>query len=358
MRKYYLDNIRWVTVLMVAIYHVFFIFNSVIPDMGMPFHEKQYQDIILYILYPWFMILLFIVSGMSARYYLEKHSLKDFVRSRTRKLLVPSTIGLFAVGWIQGYISMLISGAFETMHNAVPDVVMYFILVLSGTGVLWFVQLLWLFSMVLVIVRHFERGKIYAMTEKTGMMGIIFLVVPLWLSGLILNLPVITVYRFGIYSAAFFLGYFLFAHDAVIERISRWRYAFIAAAVILGAVYVFLHFGENYAAMPVMGSFSAMCFAWTAILAIFGSAKAWMDRTSALSEFMRKKSWGIYIFHYPAMSATAYLLRQYTAFRELPCYLLSGAAAIFGSLIVHEIIARAPFFRWCMLGIGRGDSRV
>lgn len=353
MRKFYLDNIRWITVLMVVIYHAFFIFNSVIPDMGMPFHEGQYQDIVLYILYPWFMILLFIVSGMSARYYLEKHPSRDFVRSRTRKLLIPSTIGLLVTGWIQGYISMCISGAFKTMHNTLPDVVMYFILVLSGTGVLWFVQLLWLFSMVLVIVKHFERGRIYAMTEKTSMLGIIFLVIPLWLSGLILNTPVITVYRFGIYSAAFFLGYFLFAHDAVIERISRWRYIFIAAAVILGAVYLFLHFGENYAAMPVMGSFSAACFAWAAILAIFGSGKAWMDKTSVLSEFMRKKSWGIYIFHYLVMSATAYLLRRYTTFHELPCYLVTGAAAIPGSLIVYEIIARAPFFRWCILGIER-----
>jgi len=243
MRKYYLDNIRWVTVLMVVLYHVFFIFNSVIPDMGMPFHKSQDQDVVLYILYPWFMILLFIVSGMSSRYYLEKHSSKDFVRSRTRKLLVPSTIGLFVTGWIQGYISMLISGAFETVHNTVPDVVMYVILVLSGTGVLWFVQLLWLFSMVLAIVRRFEKGRIYAMTEKTGMIGIISLVIPLWLSGLILNTPVVTVYRFGIYSVAFFLGYFIFAHDAVIERISRWRYGFIAAAAVLVAAYISLHFG-------------------------------------------------------------------------------------------------------------------
>lgn len=358
MRKYYLDNIRWVTVLMVVLYHVFFIFNSVIPDMGMPFHKSQDQDVVLYILYPWFMILLFIVSGMSSRYYLEKHSSKDFVRSRTRKLLVPSTIGLFVTGWIQGYISMLISGAFETVHNTVPDVVMYVILVLSGTGVLWFVQLLWLFSMVLAIVRRFEKGRIYAMTEKTGMIGIISLVIPLWLSGLILNTPVVTVYRFGIYSVAFFLGYFIFAHDAVIERISRWRYGFIAAAAVLGAAYTSLHFGENYAAMPVMGAFSAMCFAWAAILAIFGSAKAWMDKTGAFSEFMRRKSWGIYVFHYLALSAAAYLLRQYTSFRELPCYLLTGAAALFGSLLLYEIISRTPFLGWCMLGIGRGRSHV
>ena len=46
MRKCYLDNIRWITVVLVVIYHVSFIFSAVITK-GMaipPFKEVQYQD--------------------------------------------------------------------------------------------------------------------------------------------------------------------------------------------------------------------------------------------------------------------------------------------------------------------------
>ena len=39
-------------------------------------------------------------------YFMYKHTNKEFVKSRTTKLLVPSTIGLFVFQFIQGYVSM------------------------------------------------------------------------------------------------------------------------------------------------------------------------------------------------------------------------------------------------------------
>lgn len=38
------------------------------------------------------------------KHYLDKHSEKEFLKSRTLKLLVPSTIGLFVFQFIQGYV--------------------------------------------------------------------------------------------------------------------------------------------------------------------------------------------------------------------------------------------------------------
>ena len=110
MRKLYLDNIRWITVVLVAIYHVIYMFNGVeIYGVIGPFTEIQYQDVYQYIVYPWFMLLLFVVSGMSARFYLENHTDKEFRKSRTVKLLVPSTLGLFVFQWILGYYNTCMS---------------------------------------------------------------------------------------------------------------------------------------------------------------------------------------------------------------------------------------------------------
>ena len=79
MRKCYLDNIRWITVCIVALYHVIFMYNGIVSvgTVG-AFHQNQWQDGIMYLLYPWFMVLLFIVAGMCSRYYLEKHKIKEF----------------------------------------------------------------------------------------------------------------------------------------------------------------------------------------------------------------------------------------------------------------------------------------
>jgi fucose 4-O-acetylase-like acetyltransferase len=136
MRKYYLDNIRWITIVLVVIYHVIYMFNGEQPyGVVGPFREVQYQDCLQYLLYPWFMVLLFVVSGMSSRYYLEKHTEKEFIRSRTRKLLVPGTIGVIVLGWIQGYYNMLLSNAFATLDiTVIPKPVVFLILALSGMG--------------------------------------------------------------------------------------------------------------------------------------------------------------------------------------------------------------------------------
>lgn len=358
MRKYYLDNIRWITVALVAIYHVIYIFNSIIPGTGMPFSEVQYQDALMYVVYPWFMVLLFIVSGMSSRYYLEKHTIKKFIIARTRKLLVPSTVGLLVIGWIQGYVNMAVAGAFEAMPDTIPMPVMFFIMVLSGTGVLWFVQMLWLFSLLLALIKRFEKGSLYILTKKTNVFAMVLLGIPVWLSGQILNMPIVSVYRFGIYSFAFLLGYFVFAHDEVVERLSRWKYAFIFGAVVLGVAYTATYFGENYAVMPVVGSPLATAYAWIAILAIFGSAKVWGDKANAFTAFMSQRSWGIYVFHYLALSIMAYGLRKYTNLPALPCYLFTGAAAFLGGLLLYEVVSRVPFLRWCALGIKKEKSNV
>lgn len=89
-RRIYLDNIRWITVCIVVVYHVIYMFNGV-QTFGVigPFRERQWQDAFQYLVYPWFMALLFVVSGMAARYYLERHDTKAFIRDKTRKLHFP-----------------------------------------------------------------------------------------------------------------------------------------------------------------------------------------------------------------------------------------------------------------------------
>ena len=52
MRRHYLDNIRWITVGLVVLYHVIFMYNGVVTAgvIG-PVWEIQYQDAVQYLLY-------------------------------------------------------------------------------------------------------------------------------------------------------------------------------------------------------------------------------------------------------------------------------------------------------------------
>ena len=75
-RLNYLDNIKWITVVLVVIYHIIYLFNNsgVISNInvkGIPI-----MDSFLVFVYPWFMCLLFVVSGISAKYSLQKRTNK------------------------------------------------------------------------------------------------------------------------------------------------------------------------------------------------------------------------------------------------------------------------------------------
>ena len=84
MRKHWIDNLRWMTVLLVLLYHVFYFYNNkgVFGGIGGFGDGPQYQDVVMYILYPWFMPMLFILAGISARYALQKHPAREWFKAR------------------------------------------------------------------------------------------------------------------------------------------------------------------------------------------------------------------------------------------------------------------------------------
>ena len=88
-RKHYLDNIRWITVVIVVFYHVIYMYNAegILGVVGkITDLDVQYYDVFQYIVYPWFMFLLFMVSGISAKLYLDNHTNKEFVKTRTTRM--------------------------------------------------------------------------------------------------------------------------------------------------------------------------------------------------------------------------------------------------------------------------------
>lgn len=146
-------------------------------------------------------------------------------------MLVPSTIGLFVFWWISGYYNMAI----------------------GGIGPLWYIQLLWVFSLLLLLIRKIEKDRLYGHLEKANLPVLLCLTLVIWGAAQILNTPVIVVYRFGIYGVGFFLGYFIFSHDAVMERLEKWWLPLSLAALGLGIGFVFVFWGEPYAEHQVSG---------------------------------------------------------------------------------------------------------
>lgn len=353
MRKSYIDNLRWVTVVLVVFYHVFYMYNAegILGTLGkITDLEVQYFDLYQYIVYPWFMALLFIVSGISARYYIERHTGKEFIKSRTVKLLVPSTIGLFVFQFIQGYINVSFS---EAGNIEAPGFVKYIIYCLSGIGVLWYIQMLWLFSLVIVLIKKIDKDRFWNICRKTPFWVLILMAVLFWGAGQILNTPVIVSYRFGFYFLAYLLGYFVFSHDEVIEVTKRYFPLFAVIAVGLGTAFCIVYFGQNYADDPVYRSPLFLLYGWFGCVAMVGGFAKFFDFTNKFTKWMGSHSWGLYIFHYLGISMVALYLAKPGLVPAWGCYLLSTIAGFGLSYILYFVISKIPFFRWAVLGISK-----
>ena len=352
MRKTYIDNIRWITVVLVVIYHVIYIFNGVtVYGIIGPFSEKQPQDVYQYIVYPWFMLLLFAVSGMAARFELDRRSEKEFIRVRTRKLLVPSTIGLLVFGWVLGYYNMLISGAFESM-GAVPKPVLFLIMAASGTGPLWYIQMLWVFSILLILVRKIEKDRFYRICGKANVPVLLALTVLVYGAAQILNTPVIVVYRFGIYGLGFFIGYFVLSHDKVMDKVGK-SWILLSLIALAACILFVVHFwGQSYPDHAVLDTPLCNLFAWTGVLGVLGFMKRWGNFENAFSRWMSQKSWGLYIFHYLMIAVPGWYLRRLApGLAPIFVYLIVTVTGFAGSFLLYEILSRIPVIRWCVLGI-------
>ena len=278
MRKHWIDNLRWVTVLLV------------------------------------------LLAGISARYALEKKSAGEWFKARTRKLLVPGTIGLFVFQWMTGYFNTAVTnhvnGA-SVLPEGVPGFVKYFAWSLSGIGPLWFIQLLWLLCLVLLLVHALDKNdRFWNWCGKAPVWTVILLGVLFWAGEQTLiknprpDSPdgLLNLYKPLFYLVPFLLGYFVFAHEQVQEKVEK-------------------------AWIPLMGWF-----------------KARFDRTGPFATYMTRSSYGIYIVHYLVIASLGYMMKVYTQLPPWSMYAILTVAVFALSPALYELLKRIPVVKWCVLG--------
>lgn len=139
------------------IFHVYFYYNNIGTEAmfaGLKPYEGAvtFAGIYQYFVYPWFMLLLFVVAGISARYALEKRTERQFLKERVDKILAPSTLGVLAFGWLGGYVIYLHT-ARGNMPESVPAFVRVIIILCCGIGALWFCHVLFVAALFLLLIR-------------------------------------------------------------------------------------------------------------------------------------------------------------------------------------------------------------
>lgn len=382
MRYPYIDNIRWVTVLLVMFFHVFYYFNAYCMGSGIGgFSDYQPQDAVLYLLYPWLMPLLFVVAGMSSRYALQCKSAGEYLRTRTRKLLVPATLGLLVFQWMAGYFGMqTMNFRFHAdMGAGQPWWVMYIMWAVCGGGGLWFIQLLWLFSLITIVdplLLHTSQAPSLRREGRGGSCESWIAAFGLLLFGALLYFSdqtvmdgensmqdpamLYNVYRPLYYLTAYLFGYFFFVREEVQGLLMRLRWIIISAAIACGIWLTITTFGQDAYSPAYIRSVGNNLYAWLAILAMFSAFRTWFNRDARqlskpsiakICTFCRNASYGLYILQFFVYMSIGYLLRAYTALPPWAMYILLFLAMFTLTPALYLLIARIPVLRYCVLGM-------
>ena len=351
MRRHFLDNTRYTLVLAVVFYHVFYIFNSigVITNVAIP--GIPALDAVMYILYPWFMVCLFVISGASARYALEKQNGKIFWKRKLKRILLPSVAGIFLLGWVNGFVTSRYTDMFAGSGDLIPGFVKFLIYCISGIGPLWYLHELMLCYGVLLLLRKLDqKDTLWRLGGRATLPVLLLLALGLWGSAQVLNTPVIEIYRNGIYLFAFLAGFYVFSHDRVQALLGKFALPLAAAAAVLCAVYTATYWGENFTTLANLKSLLTNLYAWFGTLAVLGLGKRYLDRETRFTHFMGRYSFGYYLFHYPLLITAAWVMDQ---FFHWPAALLYPALLVWMALappLMTRLVRKVPLLRTLLLG--------
>lgn len=348
MRKHYIDNLRNLTILLLFPVHTFMIWN----DFGSKFYiwqgENRLLSTLIVLVNPWFMPLLFILAGISARYALDKRSNREFIVQRVHKLLLPFVCGmLFSVP----FQTLFARRFFDAYDGGILEHWKYFYSHLTdfsgydgafSPGHLWFILFLFLISMLLMIVFCFvPYQRTVIKVGKMPIWGVLGLFIPVWLMYYLGNFGGFSI---GKDFALFLLGYYFFSNDAVMDTIEKhikwlavlWGIGTIALGVLY---YQFSYYGDLW--INFIG--------WVSILILLVSGKRFLNKSTRFTNYFNRASYPIYILHQSILVALAYaVLRICDVFWVQVFSICIGSFLL--TVLVYHLIRKIPVVRK-MIGI-------
>ena len=307
-RKHYIDNLRWVTLMILIPYHAAMAWNAWGEPNYVYFGSSRAISSVVVFFSPFFMPLLFLLAGVGTRYALQKRTVKEYLAERARKLLIPMLFGTLALmpvmTWLADRYNCGYGGGFFS-HYAV-----FFTRFTDLTGAdggfsfgqFWF--LLYLF-----VISAAGAAVLPLLEKAVKPRG-----VPLWAAAA-LGLPLPLLHELlsvgGKSLAEFFylflLGYFVFAEDETVARIERaaWPLFAAGAAASILDTYLFLWRGGEFEALNTVCKYAAE---WLMILALVGLSKRYLDFTGDIPRRMKSRAFLLYIYHFVWVAAFQYLL--------------------------------------------------
>jgi hypothetical protein len=317
---------------LLIIYHIVISFQPWAKAIGFVQNDQslEWLWIPMSALNVWRIPILFMVSGMGARFAMERRDLKQLLADRTVRILIPLTFGIFFIGPIVGY---LVRNYYDLGAGYSPDAGHLWFLINIFCYVLYFLSSLW------ALKTYPDNPFLRLLSRSLRRPWVIFAAaLPLMAEAWLMNPE-----HFASYPTphGHFLGAVCFAlgiifvslKDDFWRAVQKVRRSALAMAVLLFLVRLFAF--ELQGTPKPLVAFESMCW----MLAILGYASTHLNKPSDSLAYFSKAVYPVYIIHFPIQYAISYYLMPVA----LPAILKLGILLIgtFGAcLLVYEFVLR------------------
>lgn len=342
-RKPYIDNLRNLTILLLFPVHTFMIWN----DFGSGFYiwqgEEKVLSTLIVLVNPWFMPILFVLAGISARYAFQKYTVREFLIQRMKKLLIPFLFGLVVLVPFQ---TLYARKFFEHYAGGILENLKYFFTHLTDfsgydgaftPGHLWFILFLFLISIMALAPFYFlPYERVSKRMERVPAFGILCLFIPVWLMYYLGNFGGFSIGKnFALYLA----GYYVLSNDEILDRLEKnikWLsgLCFLETIALVLLYYKFSYYGDLW--INFIG--------WNTILVLLILARKFLNKSNGFTVYFNKASYPIYILHQSVLVALAYYVAQFISgiYVQAVCICFCSFGA---TLSAYHLIRKVPFVR-------------
>lgn len=350
MRKHFIDNLRWIVILLLIPYHAAQSFNTWGELNYICFQPNRLISSLIVFLSPYYMPIMFLLAGMSTGYGLKKRTYGQFVAERIKRLLIPFAFGTLVFCPILAYLGD--KNNFHYSGNFWEHYKVFFTkwTDLAGfdggfnVGQYWFLYFLFVISLaavgIIALVRLLTKRR-----QRKG--NLPFPVVCLFVIPLpfLYNLLSVGGKSFAEYLYIFLLGYYVLSDDRMIEKAEKYRYISLTVGLIASIlnVYMFIWSGKDFGLVNTIVKALAE---WFMILALIGIGKKNLNFTGKIPDYLSKRSIIFFSLHFVWIVLFQMWGSNWVGNQVLLLYFLPILLSYIVTFACTEIVYRIPGLRF------------
>jgi glucan biosynthesis protein C len=364
-RRHDIDWLRVLAMLSVFLFHCarFFDYED--------WHVKNLQTsfgftVFVGILVQWIMPIFFVLSGQSTWFALRFRSTGQYIGERFKRLFIPLVFGIFILIPPQVYIELVSHGRFEgSFFRFYPhyfDGFYGFGGNFAWMGLhLWFLLVLFLFSLVTLPLLLFLRGKgrsrfIQKMARLFENPGAILLwVLPLAVMEFSfhpegLGLRDMGGWNIFVYLIYFLYGFLLASDERYRRTVEKNRVILLALALLTTIIGFFIRrsgidpsFGSpGYLGISVFRTFNS----WVWVLALLGLGSRYLAFRNRLLQYASEAVLPFYILHQSIIVVTGFFIINWNIHVLVKYLFLSMTSFVIIILVYEYVVRRLGFMRF------------